>query len=106
MSPNIKRDNTLRKMFSWTVRADPKGTKKPQPVVVPKTIPEKLDVPEQKKEKKKRKKRKVRKVSQLRSSPRGEEVEDQGGTVQMMILSWVPLQTSVHRSEELQQFQD
>ena len=69
MNPNIKRDNSLRKMFTWPVKFDPKGTKKTQPVVVPKPAPKKPAVPE-KTEKKKRRKKK-RKVSLLRSSPSG-----------------------------------
>ena len=68
-SPNIKRDNSLRKMFSWPVKFDPKGTKKTQPVVTPKPAPKKPVVPD-KNEKKKRGKKK-RKVSLLRSSPSG-----------------------------------
>lgn len=72
MKPVIKRDNSLLKMFSWPVKHDPKGTKKPQPVVVPLPMTKKPALPE-KKEKKKRK-RKIhqrRKASLLRSSPSG-----------------------------------
>ena len=53
-------------MFSWSVKLDPKGTKKPQPAVIPNPIPKKPAVPE-----KKKKKMKKRKVSLLRSSPSG-----------------------------------
>ena len=69
MNPNIKRDNSLRKMFTWPVKLDPKGTKKTQLVVVPKPAPKKPAVPE-KTEKKKRRKKK-RKLSVLRSSSGG-----------------------------------
>lgn len=69
MKPYIKRDNSLRKLFTWPVKCDPKGTKKTQPVVVPKPASKKQAVPE-KNDKKKRRKQK-RKVSLLRSSPSG-----------------------------------
>lgn len=61
----VKRDNSLRKMSSWTVLKDPKGTKKTEVRIERAPSPEKIVV----KRPKIRIWRKKRKVSQLRSSP-------------------------------------
>ena len=61
----VKRDNSLRKMSSWTVPKDPKGTKKTEVRIERMPSPEKIVVKRQKI----RMLRKKRKVSQLRSSP-------------------------------------
>ena len=61
----MKRDNSLRKMSSWTVKKDPKGTKKPQHLIESKVFP-KMIAPY---EEKKKKRNKQRKVSLLRASP-------------------------------------
>lgn len=59
-------------MFSWPVKSDPKGTKKPQPAVVSNPIQKKQAVPEKKEMKEKKvKKHLKRNVSLLRSSPSG-----------------------------------
>lgn len=65
-SLKVNRDNSLRKMSSWTVQKDPKGTRKPQHLIEKKVIPKKV-APSEKKKKKRVKKQ--RKVSLLRSSP-------------------------------------
>ena len=65
---NVKRDNSLRKLSSWDVKKDPKGTKKTQMVIEP--AREKAAPSEEKKKKKKVKLVKKRKISILRSSPR------------------------------------
>ena len=62
----VKRDNSLRKMSSWTVKTDPKGTKKIQMVIKSQSAPVKVTPSEDKKKKKGVKKRKI---SLLRSSP-------------------------------------
>ena len=64
---NVKRDNSLRKLSSWDVKKDPKGTKKTQMVIEP--AREKAAPSEEKKKKKKVKVVKKRKISILRSSP-------------------------------------
>ena len=64
---NVKRDNSLRKLSSWDVKKDSKGTKKTQMVIEP--AREKAAPSEEKKKKKKVKVVKKRKISILRSSP-------------------------------------
>ena len=64
----MKRDNSLRKMASWAVQKDPKGTKKPQHCIESKIVPKKI-APSEEKKKKRKNKQKQRKVSLLRSSP-------------------------------------
>ena len=41
----VKRDNSLRKMSSWKVKQDKKGTKKTQLVFEPKSVPTKKATP-------------------------------------------------------------
>ena len=65
-NPKVKRSNSLRKVSSWTVKTDPKGTKKPQTIPQPKCAPKKAAPSD---EKKKVKREKKRKISLLRSSP-------------------------------------
>lgn len=66
----VKRDNSLRKMSSWKVKQDKKGTKKTQLVFEPKSVPTKKATPsESKKKDERKKKRRKRKPSLLRSSP-------------------------------------
>ena len=64
----VKRSNFLRKVSSWPVKTDPKGTKKSNPVSESKCDPKKA-VPNEEKKKKKVKRQKKRKISLLRSSP-------------------------------------
>ena len=58
----VKRDNSLRKMSSWKVKQDKKGTKKTQLVFEPqpKSAPTKKDTPSELKKKDERKKREGR----------------------------------------------
>ena len=62
----VRRSNSLRKLSSWQVKTDPKGTKKPQTVPQPTLVPKKAAHSDDKKEVKRKKKRKI---SILRSSP-------------------------------------
>lgn len=65
-SLKVKRSNSLRKMSSWPLKTDPKGTKKPQTVSQPKCAPRIASHSEEKKAVKKVEKRGI---SLLRSSP-------------------------------------
>lgn len=62
----MKRSNSLRKVSSWQVKTDPKGTKKPQTVPQPMRAPKKASHSDVKKEVKRKRRRKI---SILRSSP-------------------------------------